>query len=150
MGEIWARISQIHRSKLIQSLAFEGATFADEDSYSDWLTRSGGLPQIVAKIVPMVQVYIDYMGERKQMNVRVGTPKNEFLSLAKAFLGTTHNLDAFLLGSDDWEIRAGHTYDIRETRILTLKCKNTDNRDFTIKIQGTKEITDVQKACRQR
>jgi hypothetical protein len=74
MGEIRARISQIHKSKPIQSLSFEGTALADEDSYSDWLTRLGGLPQIVARIVLMVQ--------RKQMNVRVGTPKNEFLSLA--------------------------------------------------------------------
>jgi hypothetical protein len=30
-----------------------------------------------------------------------------------------------------------------------LKCKDHDNRDFIIKIHGTKEIEDVQEACRQ-
>jgi hypothetical protein len=64
-------------------------------------------------------------------------------------LGTSHNLDAIPLGLDAWEIRAGTTYDIRETRQITLKCKDTDNRDFLIKIQGNKDIEDVQEACRQ-
>jgi hypothetical protein len=89
------------------------------------------------------------MGVEKQMNVRKNTPNPEFLSQAKSFLGTSHNLDAFPLGLDDWEIRAGCTYDIRETRKLSLKCKDTDNREFAIQIQGTKEIEDVQEACRR-
>jgi hypothetical protein len=40
------------------------------------------------------------MGEVKQMAVRIGTPKNEFVSQAKAFLSTTHNLDVTQLGLD--------------------------------------------------
>jgi hypothetical protein len=31
-----------------------------------------------------------------------------------------------------------------------LKCKDADSRDFTLKVQGNKDITDVQEACRQR
>jgi hypothetical protein len=106
-------------------------------------------PQIQAKIVPMVQVILDYMGIEKQMCVRKNTHKSEFLSQAKALLGTTHNLDATPLGLDAWEIRAGFTYDVRETRKLSLKCKDTMNREFTISIAGTKEIEDVQEACRR-
>jgi hypothetical protein len=115
IAEVRDRISRMHKAKPIQSLMFEGATIAEEDSYSDWMLRSGGVPrQIVAKIVPLVQVNLDYMGVIKQMNVRLGTPKDEFLVQTKAFLGTSHNRDAIPLGLDDWEIRTNFTYDIRE------------------------------------
>jgi hypothetical protein len=30
-----------------------------------------------------------------------------------------------------------------------LKCKDADSRDFIIKVQGNKEVEDVQEACRQ-
>jgi hypothetical protein len=64
MGDIRQRISMAHKGKPIEALSFEGATFADEDSFNDWAFRSGGMPrQIVAKVQPMVQVVLDYMGE---------------------------------------------------------------------------------------
>jgi hypothetical protein len=97
----------------------------------------------------MVQVALDYMGVIRQMNVRLNATKSEFLSLVKAFLWVSQNLDAKLLGTDAWEIRAGHTYGIRETRQLTLKCKDADSRDFTLKVQGNKDIDEVQEACRR-
>jgi hypothetical protein len=64
--------------------------------------------------------------------------ETEFLSQAKAFLVTSHNLDVIAHIPGEWEIRAGSVYEIREIRQLTLKCKDQDNRDFAIKIQGTK------------
>jgi hypothetical protein len=71
VADVRERISRIHKVKPIQSLTFERAAIAEEDSYSDWMLRSGGVPrQIVAKIVPLVQVNLDYMGEIRQMNVR--------------------------------------------------------------------------------
>jgi hypothetical protein len=150
MGDVRSRISQMHKGTPIPALMFEGSTFADEDSFNDWALRSGGVPrQIVAKVLPLVQVIVDYMEVERHMAVRVGTSKSEFLNQVKTFLGTSHNLDATPLGLDAWEIRAEVTYDIRETRQITLKCKDAGNRDFTIKIQGNKEIEDVQEACRQ-
>jgi hypothetical protein len=71
---------------------------------------------LVAKVQPLVQVVIDYMGEEKQMTVRKGTPKNEFLSQAKAFLATSHNLDVIAHIPGAWKIRAGSVYEIREIR----------------------------------
>jgi hypothetical protein len=150
MGDVRARISLVHKGKPIEALAFEGATFDDADSFSDWALRSGGMPrQLVAKVQPMVQVVVDYMGVEKQMTVRRGTPKAEYLSQVKAFLATSHNLDVIPHIPGAWEIRAGSVYEIRETRQLTLKCKDADSRDFIIKIQGNKGIEDVQEACRQ-
>jgi hypothetical protein len=61
--------------------------------------------KVVAKVVPLVQVVLDYMGVEKQMNVRKNTSKADFLSQAKTFLGSSHNLDATPLGLDAWEIR---------------------------------------------
>jgi hypothetical protein len=147
-------VTGLHLSPMnpIETLSFEGSTFADEDSFSDWAFRSGRMPrQIVAKVQPMVQVVLEYMGVQKQMTARKGTPKAEFLSQAKTFLGSSHNLDAIPLipSPSVWEIIAGATYDIRETRQLTLKCKDSDNRDFVIKVHGNKEIEEVQNACRQ-
>jgi hypothetical protein len=150
MGDVRARISMAHKGKPIEALSFEGATLAEEDNFSDWMFRSGGMPrQLVAKIQPMVQVVVDYMGVEKQMTVRKVTSKTEFLSQAKAFLATSHNLDVIAHIPGNWEIRAGSTYEIREVRQLTLRCKDQDNRDFAIKIQGTKNIEDVQELCRQ-
>jgi hypothetical protein len=92
MGDVRARISQMHKGKPIQALAFEGATFDDADSFSDWALRSGGMPrQLTAKVQPMVKVVLDHMGVEKQMTVRAAMPKAEFLSQAKTFLGTSHN-----------------------------------------------------------
>jgi hypothetical protein len=103
MGEVKQRISLMHKSKPIQALASEGSEFDDADPYQDWMLRSTGGPrQIQAKIVPMVQVVLDYMGAQKQMCVRQNLSKEDFLSQAKAHLGTTHNLDARPLGLDDW------------------------------------------------
>jgi hypothetical protein len=104
MGEVRDRISHMHKGKPIQSLVFEGSVFSDEDSFSDWALRSRGVPrQIQAKIVPLVHIDVDHMGVIKQMNVRLGTPKNESLSQVKTFLGTSHNLDAIPSGLDDWK-----------------------------------------------
>jgi hypothetical protein len=80
MGDVRQRISMAHKGKPIEALAFEGSTFADEDSFNDWAFRSGGMPrQLVAKVQPMVQVVLDYMGVQKQMTIRKGTPKAECL-----------------------------------------------------------------------
>jgi hypothetical protein len=91
------------------------------------------------------------MGVQKQMTVRKGISKSEFLSQAKTFLGSSHNLDVIPLipNPNVWEIIAGATYDIRETRQLSLKCKDADGRDFVIKVHGNKDVEDVQEACRQ-
>jgi hypothetical protein len=150
MGDVRQRISLAHKGKPIEALAFDGDTFDDADSFSDWALRSGGMPrQLVAKVQPMVQVIVDYMGVEQQMTVRKGTSKADFVSQVKTFLGSSHNLDAIPHGLDAWEIRAGTLYEIRETRQLTLKCKDMDNRDFVLKIHGNKEVEDVQNACRQ-
>jgi hypothetical protein len=141
----------VHKGEPIQNLASEGADFADEDPYQDWMVRSRGGPRpIQAKIVPMVQVVLDYMGSQKQMCVRKNLSKAEFLSMAKSHLGTTHNLDAIPLGLDAWEIRAVCTYDVRETRKLTLKCQKLDGSKFTISLPGTAEIEDMKEACRRK
>jgi hypothetical protein len=151
MGDVRSRISKMHKGKPIRVLtADDGSEFQDEDNFSDWMFRSGGMPrQIVAKVQPMVQVILDYMGVEKQMTVRKGISKVEFLAQAKTFLATSHNLEVIAHTPGDWEIRAGSVYEIRETRQLTLKCKDQDNRDFVIKIQGTKNIEDLQELCRQ-
>jgi hypothetical protein len=152
MGDVRQRISMIHKGKPIEALSFEGSTFHDEDSFNDWAFRSGGMPrQLVAKVQPLVQAVLEYMGVQKQMTVRKGISKADFLSQAKTFLGSSHNLDVIPLipNPNVWEIISGQTYDVRETRQLTLKCKDADGRDFVIKVHGNKEIEDVQNACRQ-
>jgi hypothetical protein len=140
MGDIRQRISMAHKGKPIEPLSFERATFDDADRFNDWAFRSGGMPrQLVAKVQPMVQVVLDYMGVQKQMTVRKGTPKAEFLSQAKTFLGTSHNLDAIPLipNPSVWEIIAGATYDIRETRQLTLKC----SMKYVRSLRSTRSVT---------
>jgi hypothetical protein len=112
MGEIRSRIFMAHKVKPIQKLAFEGSDFYDEDPYEEWMLRSNSkdIRQITAKVAPLVQVNIEYMGERRQMNVRIGTPRNEFQNQVKTFLVSSHNLEAILLGGyTDWEIKEGHT-----------------------------------------
>jgi hypothetical protein len=90
MGEVRERISRMHTGKPVEALAFESATFDDADSFSDWALRSGGMPrQLIAKVHPMVQINVDYMGVEKQMTVRKGTSKADFLSQVKTFLGTS-------------------------------------------------------------
>jgi ribonuclease HI len=108
MGDVRSRISMMHKGKPIKALEFEGSIFDDADNFSDWLFRTGGLPrQIVAKIQPIVQVRVDYMGVEKQMTVREGISKAEFLGQVKTFWPTSHNLDVIAHIPGEWEIRAG-------------------------------------------
>jgi hypothetical protein len=100
------------------------------------MVRTGGVPrQLQAKIVPMVQVILDYMGTHQQMCARKNWTKTELIASVKSFLGTSHNPDARPLGIDVWEIRAGTTYEIQETRKVNLKCMDVDGKKFTIQIE---------------
>lgn len=51
------------------------------------------------------------------------------------------------LGLDNWEIRAGTTYETVETREMTLKCTDVDNKRFAIKMTGDKTLNEICEAC---
>jgi hypothetical protein len=151
IGDVKKMIALAHKGKPIEALSFEGADLADEDPYNDWMTRTGGKQrQLLVKIVPMVQVMIDWMGTQQQMCARKNWKKEDFVSAVQTFLGTSHKLDVFPLGLDEWEIRAGFLYEIREIRKVSLKCQDVEGRKFTIDIAGTKSTYEVCEACRRQ
>jgi hypothetical protein len=51
------------------------------------------------------------------------------------------------LGLDKWEIRDRTTYEIAETRQVTLRCTDVDNKKFTITMEGNKSLNEVCEAC---
>jgi hypothetical protein len=98
----------------------------------------------------MVQAIIDWMGTQQQMCARKNWTKKEFVSTVQEFLGTTHELDVFPLGLDDWEVRAGFLCEIREIRKVSPKCQDVEGKRSAISIAGTKSMYEVCEACRQQ
>jgi nucleoside diphosphate kinase len=141
-------IARTHPSKPIMCLAAGGADLAEEDPCDEWMIRTGGaIRQIQAKVVPLVKVVLDYMGSQRQMSVRTNLSKASFIAEVQKFLGATQPLEAKPLGLDKWEIRDGTTYSIAETRQVTLRCTDVDNKKFTITMEGDKELNEVCEAC---
>jgi hypothetical protein len=151
VGNIKKAIALAHKGKPIVALASEGADLAEEDAFSDWMTRTGGAPrQLQAKISPLVQVILDWMGTEQQMFAREAWTREEFVSALQTHLGTSHKLEATPLGLNDWAIRAGFMYEIRETRKASLKCQDVDGEKFSIDIAGNKTKEEVCEACRKQ
>jgi hypothetical protein len=147
-GDVKKAIAMAHPTRPIMCLAAEGAELADEDSYSDWMHRTGGaLRQIQPRIVPLVKVILDYEGKQRQMSVKANLTKSAFIAEAQKLLGTAKPLNAKPLGFDNWEIRDGTTYAIAGAEKATLKCTDFGNKKFTIIVEGDKDLDEVCQAC---
>jgi hypothetical protein len=144
VDEVKRTIALAHKGKPITKLAFEGAELADEDAFSDWMTRSGGMPrQIQAKLSRLVQVILDWMGAEQQMFARECWMREEFAKAVQAHLGISHKIEVTPLGLSDWEVRASFVYEIKETRKMELRCRDINGRKTTIGLAGNKTIEDV-------
>jgi hypothetical protein len=150
-GDVKRSIQMAHPSRPIMCLAAEGAELTDEDSYSDWMHRTGGaIRQIQAKIVPLVKVILDYQGSQRQMSVRTNLSKTAFVAEVQKFIGTTDPLDVDPLGLDTWEIRDGTTYDVQVAKKVTLLLTDPDGKSLTVVIEGKKSLEDVCQSCHRQ
>jgi hypothetical protein len=151
VGDVKRTIAMAHPTRPIMCLAYEGADLAEEDTYDDWMTRTGGaIRQIQAKIVLLVKVLLDYQGSQRQMSVRTNLSKAAFITEVQKFVGTMEPLEAKPLGFDNWEIRDGTTYEITVAKEVTLRCTDVDNKKFTIRMNGTKSLNEVCEACHEQ
>jgi hypothetical protein len=132
-GDVKRTIMLAHPKRPIMCLWADGAELADEDSYSDWMHRTGGmLRQVQAKIYPLVKVLLDYQGGQRQMSVRSNLSKTAFIEETRKFLGVRQELDVVPLGIDKWEIRDGFTYEVRVAEQISIVCIDISGARYTM------------------
>jgi hypothetical protein len=84
------------------------------------------------------------------MIARTKWTQEEFASIAKQQVNTTHGVLFNPLGLDTWEIMEGHVCETPETRKMTIKVMDTDHRVHELKIRGDSSLKEIQDAMRIR
>jgi hypothetical protein len=76
----------------------------------------------------------------------------EFTDEALKQIGFAGKVVIIPLGIVDvqWAVRAGHTYEIRETAKLNITVHDTDGKTHKLKIEGDKTALDIEEIFREK
>jgi hypothetical protein len=145
------RLNFTHKGRGIRAIASEGLQIADEDPVEDWLQRTAGIP-LIAVLSKKVQVVVDFRGAEKHFTIQVNATEDEFKVLVRNFLGLGQRIHVAVmpLGLDDWEIRAGTTYWVAETRQMDIWISDTAHNRTHLKIAGNSSLNQVCEALRSK
>jgi ribonuclease HI len=145
------RLSFTHKGKRITGISINGSQIADEDPVEEWIQRSSGVPFVVT-LPKTVQVVVNFRGTEKHFAVQDDVPLKDFEALVKQFLniGSRVHIAVEPLGLDAWEIRAGTTYWVAETRIMEIWITDTSHGRTHLRIAGNTEIDQVLALYREK
>jgi hypothetical protein len=149
--ELRKKLRLMHKEKSITGIASEGCRIADEDSVADWLQPTAGIP-LEAMIPKMVQVIVDFRGVEKHFTIQETATEEEFKSLVRSFLslGSTTQISVTPLGISSWEIRAGFTYWVAESRRMSTNAFDSSHRKTLLKIAGNLTLDEACEALRHK
>jgi ribonuclease HI len=138
------RLNHEHKGKRIMAIASEGLTIADEDPVEDWIQRTLGIPLTVV-LPKAVQVVVDFRGAVKHFAVLDDVTEEEFKSLVKQFVGLNQraHIEVEPLGLDSWEIRAGCTYWVAETKEMEIWTTDTSHGRRRLKLPGNATLNQA-------
>jgi hypothetical protein len=93
-----------------------------------------------------VQVILDWRGGEPQMLARESWTREEFTNEVKGQLGLLGSIEVNMLGALDWAVKAGHTYEVKETKKMNIKIRDNDGRNHPMAMKGN---TTAQEICEQ-
>jgi hypothetical protein len=145
------RLNYIHKGRGIHAIASEGLVIANEDPVEDWLQRTAGIP-LTAVLPKKVQVVVDFRGAEKHVTVHDSATEDEFKVLGRNFLGLGQKIHIAVmpLGLDHWEVRAGFTYWVAETRQMEININGTAHNKTRLKISGNSTLDQTCVALRDK
>jgi hypothetical protein len=138
------RLNLVHKGRGITAIMSEGCQIANEDSVEEWLQRSKGIP-LEAVVPKKVQVVFDFKTTQKHFTIHETATEEEFKALVKPFLSLNPRVQISVipLGLDDWEIRAGFTYWVAESRQMSITVYDTAHKKTTLKLPGNATLNDA-------
>jgi hypothetical protein len=142
-------LKYIHKKHQITGIASEGSQIADEDDLEEWLHRSVDKPFQVL-LVKHVQVVLDFRGTHQHFAVQENLSEKNFKIVARIHLRLPPKtkISVRLLGFDNWQIKAGHTYAVAESRKMKINVHETNLSRRQLEINGDIDYPDVCEAYR--
>jgi hypothetical protein len=149
--QLTQRLSFAHKGRGIHAIASEGIPIAPEDPVEDWLQRTAGIP-VTAVLPKTVQVVVDFRGAERHFTVQDTVSEEDFKALVRQFLGIGQRIHISVtpLGLDRWEIRAGFTYWVAETRQMEINITDTAHRKSKLKIPGNSTLESTCETFRDK
>jgi hypothetical protein len=134
------KLALLHKGRQITAIASEGTTIAEEDSVEDWLQRSKGIP--LEAVIPMragpqkVQVFVAFRGGETRFAIHETASEEEFKTAVRPHLslGPRVGIAVEPMGLSTWQIKAGHTYWVAETRQMKITLHDTNMKTSKLRM----------------
>jgi hypothetical protein len=134
-------IRRAHRRITIERIKTESAELRMDQRVAEIVGQ-----KVIVAINPLVEVRLLYRGVERTMIATSTWTQVQFTDAAKAPVGERgEKFLARRVGAEKeaWEVRAGHTYELVETSLLTLKLYRKTKEFVEIKLPGTASIGEV-------